>query len=176
VPHLPQRYGSLEESIWSGSKDKVAAYLADGGDPNATLATDPAHGDIAHSLLSIALRSDQFAVARFLLDKGADPNGAQGESDFPLWWAARSGDLTITKELVARGAALDTQREGNGTTALHAAIYFDHPEIVRYLVGRGSDVTRRTRDLNAWGIYEATPRELAQKLGHTKCERALVGK
>jgi ankyrin repeat protein len=110
------------------------------------------------------------------LEKGADPNGGCGEHEFPLWWAARSGDLGLVEELVSRGAAIDTQREGNGTTALHAAIAFDHPVVVRYLVGHGADLSRRTLDWNPWGIYRATPAELAQNLGHTECVQALTSK
>jgi hypothetical protein len=166
---------SIEDAIRAGKKNWVATYIASGGDPDATIATDIAHGDIRHSLLSLALMSNQFAVALLLLDNGANPNGAPGENEFPLWWAARSGDIRITKELVARGAALDTQREGNGTTALHAAIYFDHPRIVRYLVDRGADTSKRTLNYNCWGVHGATALELAQKLGCAKCALAITG-
>jgi ankyrin repeat protein len=179
-PALPpgeaREVAGLDRFIRSGKKDAVAAYLDRGGDPDATVATDLLHGNILDSLLSITIRSQQFEIARLLLDKGANPNGARGENAFPLWWAARSGDLGITKELVSRGADLNTQREGNGTTALHAAIYFDHPSITRLLADSGADVTRRTRDLNPWGISGATPLELAQELKHDECARVLAGR
>jgi ankyrin repeat protein len=171
-----RRAGTLEETIWSGEKDRVAAYLARGGDPDATIPTDKLHADIEDSLLSVAIGSNQFEIARLLLDKGANPDGPSGDRQFPLWWAARSGDLGIVKELVTRGAKLDSQRGGNGTTALHAAIYSDHPEVVRYLVGRGADVEKRSAHITPRGTHWLTPLELARTLKHAECEQALGGK
>jgi ankyrin repeat protein len=167
---------SLVAAVRSGNKVLVAAHLANGEAPNSTAVTDKLHGDVRDSLLSIAIAEKQYAIARLLLDEKADPNGVRGEHQFPLWWAARSGNMGITTELVSRGADLDIQREGNGTTALHIAIYFDHPQVVRYLVERGADIEKRTQDLNPWGIRQATPLELARNLGHLECERALAGK
>lgn len=165
---------SLWDAIRSGNEQRVASYLENGASPDETKATDPLHGDVRNSLLSMAIYSEQFEMASFLLRRGASPNGAKGESDFPLWWAARGGNLKITKELVSRGANLDTQREGNGTTALHVAIYFDHPAIVKFLVDSGADVTKRTLDLNPWDIHGATPLQLAQALGRKECEQELT--
>jgi len=161
------------KAICSGSKSEVDWYLSHRGDPNATIATDTLHGDEEDSLLSIAIGAERFDIARLLLSKGADPNGARKESEFPLWWAARSGNLEMIKDLVSRGADLNTQRPGNGTTALHVAIYFNHPEVLRYLVEKGASARKKTLDRNPWGIYNATPQELAAELGRKDLEALL---
>ena len=170
------------EAIRSGKKT-LAEYqlewgLTSGGDPNSVVAPDDLHSNMRFSLLSYAIQRGNSSAARSLLEKGANPNGSKGETDeFPLWWAASKGNLGITMELVSRGADVNGRRKGlTETTALHAAIYFDHAEIVRYLIDNGADVKKRTLENNRWGVANATPLELARKLGRPECERELMRK
>jgi ankyrin repeat protein len=148
----------------------LATYLSRGGDPNTLVLGDTIHGQVQDSLLSNSIRSNRIEDVRLLLDYGANPDGVRGEWEFPLWWAARYGNLAMMKELVTRGANPNTQRGADGTTALHVAISHDHSMIVRYLVDRGADVTIRSRRRNP-----TTALELAQELTHIECELALTG-
>ncbi len=164
-----------EELIASGNLRTVARYLRRGGDPNSLTSFDPCHFDFRNSLLSVACIQKQFAIVRLLLAHGANVNRVPGEYQFPLWWAADSGNLRIVQELVRHQAKIDAQVDGNGTTALHVAIHGKHPDVVRYLVDCGADTTRNTLDSNPWGIYEATPMDLARRCKIIECEQALQG-
>jgi hypothetical protein len=44
-------------------------------------------------------------MARFLLDRGADPNGAGAAWSTPLAWARKKGHAALAADVVAAGAA-----------------------------------------------------------------------
>lgn len=62
------------------------------------------------------------------------------DSIFP---AAKDGDLTTLKELLAEGTDVD-HRNFNGETVLHVAASRGNLEMVKYLVSKGADVNAMT--------------------------------
>jgi hypothetical protein len=77
----------------------------------------------------------------------------QKTSDF--YWACRNGDMNIVKKMLPNLKSNDINRiESNGSTALHAASYYGHANIVRLLLERGADTTIRNK-------YEKTAKEEA---------------
>ena len=77
----------------------------------------------------------------------------QKTSDF--YWACRNGDVDTVKKILPKLKSNDIDRiESNGSTALHAASYYGHTNIVRLLLERGADSTIRNK-------YEKTAKEEA---------------
>ena len=65
-------------------------------------------------------------------------------SDF--YWACHEGDVNTVKKLLPKLSSKDIDRiESNGSTALHAASYFGHANIVRLLLDRGANTTIRNK-------------------------------
>ena len=81
-------------------------------------------------------------------------------SEFYL--ACRNGDITKVEELLSH---LTLERidciESNGSTALHAASYFGHAEIVRLLLEKGAS-RRQQNKYNATSADEAKTLEIAE--------------
>ena len=77
----------------------------------------------------------------------------QGQaSDF--YWACRAGDLDSVRKLIASNPFTDLNHlEPNGSTALHAASYFGHTEIVRLLLHQHG-VMRHRRNRHGVTAYE----------------------
>lgn len=73
-----------------------------------------------------------------------------------LYSAARFGNLDAARLLVARCAHIDSQLSRAQSTALHAASYFGHEEIVSFLLDHHADYTlKNTHGLTA--LEEASP-------------------
>jgi ankyrin repeat protein len=65
-----------------------------------------------------------------------------------LWDAAMWGDIAAAEDALAQGAdimALDTRSNENGRRALNWAAWYDHPQMVRFLVDRGADINAANR-------------------------------
>jgi hypothetical protein len=77
----------------------------------------------------------------------------QKTSDF--YWACHNGDLYTVKKMLPKLKANDIDRiESNGSTALHAASYYGHANIVRLLLQQGANTTIRNK-------YKKTAKEEA---------------
>ncbi|MDE0483319.1 MAG: ankyrin repeat domain-containing protein [Candidatus Poribacteria bacterium] len=79
------------------------------------------------------------SVASFLLEQGADVNGAQ------LGSAIRRSPQ-MAEELLTYGADVNRQDPEHGATLLHSAANFPHPEIVAWLIKHGADVNVKMDD------------------------------
>jgi ankyrin repeat protein len=79
-----------------------------------------------------ARHSDLFALARILIEGGADIDIANGDGTPPVVAAARMRDTLITAILVDHGAALDA-RDADGKTALEHAIENRYDDVIQLL-------------------------------------------
>ena len=119
----------------------------------------------SYSLLSAAGNGDTPRVLS-LLDQGMDVNTSSPIiHTHPLTLAAAGGHLETVCALLDRGAQVAVT-DLTGWTALHAAAYKGHREIVQLLVERGTPVHR-----NNWMLPE--PQVWAEKAGHTGVVAAL---
>ena len=162
-------------SIGSSRRCSLRAHitrLADGASPlhiavEQCLSTSTFAGLVAAGCLVDARRADgrtplHMAVASrecalsctlALTSLGASVHeptrGESGES--VLFLAARGGNALVVRELVARGAAVESAHSVNGTTALMLATELGHFEVVKELVAQGANVnaTRRSDGSNA---------------------------
>jgi ankyrin repeat protein len=83
------------------------------------------------------------AVARLLLDAGADPNAAGRGGRFaetPLHWAASSDDVDVAAVLIDGGADLEAPGGSIAQTPLGNAVGYGCWHVARLLVARGAIV------------------------------------
>jgi ankyrin repeat protein len=88
--------------------------------------------------LGRAATMGQLRVAAYLIDHGANINGAPGE-DPPLIHAAMNGQKTMVELLLDRGADVNATRPGSGT-ALHTAVEAGYVSVVEVLLAHHADV------------------------------------
>jgi ankyrin repeat protein len=96
--------------------------------------------------LHLAAYFGQEAMARILLDRGADPDAVSRNPMAlrPLHSASVSRSLGIVRELVSRGATINARQHG-GWTPLHAAAFNGDLPMAEYLIAHGAD-PRQTSD------------------------------
>ncbi len=116
----------------TGNEQVVDALLAGGADVNAVTA------ETASTALMWAVAEPHPDVVRALLDAGADPHASTAKGMTPLLFAARNGDVKMTKTLIAAG--VDVNETGvDGTHALPYAIVAGHDAFALFLLDEGAD-------------------------------------
>jgi ankyrin repeat protein len=97
------------------------------------------------SLLGYACFFGQEAIARYLVEKGADVNTPSANSFkvVPIHSASSISSYPLVKLLVDKGADLNARQQG-GFTALHSAAGHGATEIVTLLLDKGADWQAKT--------------------------------
>jgi uncharacterized protein len=149
------------ESTAVGDSVAVRAYLAK--DPASANAFSPD----GFPVLGLALFFGHPALARLLLDSGADPSAASTNAMkvAPLHAATSRGDAAMVKTLLEKGARVDGRQQG-GWTALHNAAAQGNVAIVRLLRAAGAELSSRTDD-------GKTAADLAAERGHAELAETL---
>jgi ankyrin repeat protein len=153
---------------WHGRPEAVMTLLANGADPrvadadgntplhHAARSTDPgvaallrdAAAEIdalnheGQSPLAIACAAGNWRLARFLLERGARTEPAQGQPALLSAAAADEDDPAGVQLLLKYKARVDA-RDACGRTALHAACSAGHADIVATLLAAGADAQAR---------------------------------
>jgi ankyrin repeat protein len=124
--------------------------------------------DFSKDLVTAVQKGDATKVGT-LLAQGADPNSLDKKSGQPvllLALAARTGDSSIAKALIAKGANVNVV-PAKGSPALHLAVGNRNMEVIDILLGAGADPLLRSKDGD-------TPLELSKRGGCRNCYLALL--
>ena len=116
--------------------------------------------------LHIAAEKGYADIVMFLVENGADVNFTDANGNTPLIFIIhKTGNLEITKRLIAKGAIVNTQNR-TGETALMYAAWRGHSEIVEFLIEHHADATLKNRQGD-------TALTLAKSKGHLDIVRML---
>lgn len=134
---------NLMKGIDAGDLDLVKTALTKGADINARL--DNGRFSDCTALI-LAIMNDQYDIANYLIDKGADINKHRyfakkpkvGQS--PLWWAASKGNLTLLERLISLGAEVH-KPDIHGSTPLMQAASKNSLPAFNFLIKHGATFT-----------------------------------
>lgn len=115
--------------------------------------------------LLLAVADGDIAKARYLLQKGADPNIANKLGASPLGFASLYGNLSLCKLLLSFGAEIN-QADPMGITALMKAAEGGHTAVVSLLLEKGADPAPVNSD-------DKTALDLAIKAGYGEIAKML---
>ncbi|CAF1406793.1 unnamed protein product [Adineta ricciae] len=89
-----------------------------------------------------------------------------------LYWSCRNGDVQVTRQILSTQDFSDmNQLEPNGSTALHAAAFFGHSQIVHLLLNEYGVIRHRKNRYELTAYQEASTnqiRQLFQRHGHNR--------
>ncbi len=143
----------LHAAAYSGNVELVKFLLSRGAPIDAE-----AHTKYRNTPLQTAMLSKQAAVARVLVEAGADVNHPQWEGGRALHDAVWQGNVELVRFFLSHGAKADV-RDRRGETPLHEAARTGNVEMVQSLLSHGADVNART-------VRGETPVIWARKYGH----------
>ena len=152
------------EAAFGGGLDVVRSCLGKGARINARYGGDsryfkgerggwPVAGHNWTALMA-AVENDRFAVATFLIAKGADVKMHDGWGGTPLYSLAekrseRDEYVGLARQLIKAGADVNAKTgiyiDGpSGETVLHRAVGWGHTELVKLLIQNGAAVNAKT--------------------------------
>lgn len=152
-----QALDQLLEAANAGDAKTVATLLNKGLDPNST-------DKQGNTLLMIAAVHGHEALVKLLVERKADLRLRSPVGDSALMLASLKGHLGVVKLLVEGGAPLTYP---GSWSPLHYAAFEGRPEVVRYLLDKGTD-----KNALAPNGYSALM--LAARGGHMEAARMLL--
>lgn len=150
----------IHEAAKAGSVDKIRALL--GADPRLVNARNA----FGVTPLYFAAGTNHVAVAKLLIEAGADTNAKSTVGQAPLAAAAALGYAEVVRLLLAHGAKVNDTDKFR-LTALHEAAAYGHTAVVKLLLTHGADVAAKD-------VKGVTPLQLARERGHPRVVEILV--
>ncbi|CAM0875474.1 unnamed protein product [Alopecurus aequalis] len=134
-------FGPLHEAACTGKMD-TCKYLVEelGFDTNCE-----ANNDSGMTPLACAVLRGKSIAAKYLLDKGANPNKQDNKGFAPLHYAAKEGMDRLLRLLLSKGASLNVLScEG---TPLHVAASYGKSGIIQILLQHNADPHKVVADI-----------------------------
>ncbi|KAK5117539.1 hypothetical protein LTR62_004961 [Meristemomyces frigidus] len=164
VPHLyesfkPAKTGILSPLAGAAGNMQLAAvqYLHSRG-----AKINPGVNESSSSPLHEAVKADDLAIARFLLERGADVDSANAYNTTPLMYAVKySSPATVSLLLDFRPDL--SRRSFFGGSAIHWAVWPNRPTVLDLLLQAGADVNHRQGD-GSTGLHLAVTAERVESL------------
>lgn len=144
----------MKQAINAGNVDEVMNYATSGFDVTKDIVADQPGWDALH----YAVYKENLPIIIYLIVRGADPNGLDGEGLTPLHLAARTNRQDIIQHLLAHGADIHAESVQH-STPLHEACVVGNIDTVITLIDRGADANARNADNDL-------PIDLARQNGH----------
>jgi uncharacterized protein len=137
-----RKAAALCEAVAAGDAHEVELLLDQGVDPKTRCTYDAqidrSTVEGSRSAFFLALQDGNEALASVLLDRGADPDDADGLlGHTPLTYAAHHGLVEMARKLVKAGASVDLASPF-GRSPLEVAIYYGHETIALALLAAGA--------------------------------------
>lgn len=149
----------LVEAVRRGDRDGAAALLTTGG---SALDVD-APGAYGMTALLWACEANDLALARLLLEAGADPDLGNRYGITPLWLAATNRSAGLVELLLGHGAD-PTRALPHGETALMAAARAGDADSIRLLLEAGSDPNASESSLGETALMWAAAEDHADAI------------
>jgi ankyrin repeat protein len=109
--------------------------LKQGADINTTFK------DSTSTALTAAASSGDIELAKFLLEKGANPAGSANFPNSPIYFAIAENQTAIVEALLDAGVDQNYAWSGeSGGTLLISAVQFGHFAVVKLLIDRGANI------------------------------------
>lgn len=121
------------------------------------------------SALILAARYRNVALAKLLIERGANMGAHDAGGWAALHWAARNGMTEVVRQLLDHAANVDGGSPRGVDSPLIAAIFWGHVEVVNLLIDRGANVNRA-------GLHGARPLSTAIVGGNVAIVRLLIAK
>jgi len=129
---------ALAWAVYNNDMQAVDILIKAGADVNAS-------NDYSVNSLHLACTNENPAITGKLLQAGANPNNAKWTGETPLMTCANTGDTESVRQLVAKGADVNTKESRQDQTALMWAAAEKNSEIVKILINAGADVNAHSR-------------------------------
>ncbi|CAL6272224.1 unnamed protein product [Bathycoccus prasinos] len=157
----PKKKEEEEEKEWDvwraaayGNQEKLEHFVNNA--PSSSIIIDAKDANGFRPLQWAAL-NNRVAIAKYLLDLGADVNAGDDERQTALHWAAVRGALPVAELLLQRKAKLHNQ-DIRGYTAAHVAAQYGHASMLYHFLLRWNlDVNCMDEDRRCplhWGAYK----------------------
>lgn len=105
--------------------------------------------------------------AKYMMEKGMDPNTMSWHHVTLLHDMAQKGDVQKAELLIRHGADIDPVEEEYQSTPLGMAARWGHVEMVNYLISHGANIDKA-------GALWSTPLAWAKKKGYNEIEKILI--
>jgi ankyrin repeat protein len=137
----PKTIPAIVEAAARENLEMIELLLKHGADPEKKELPGASSG-FQRTALQLAVQDGLTKTVKLLLDRGANPDAADGDGWTAIWTAAASENVEIARYLAQAGADLRGVCGGLNHTPLHAGVR--NAELVRVLLEYGADVSQES--------------------------------
>jgi ankyrin repeat protein len=145
----------LQWAVYHGDVAEVRRLLNAGADVSMA-------NNYGATPMGLAAEVGNAEIIKLLLEAGADADSPNPEGQTALMAVARTGNVEAAELLVKYNATVDAREQWGGQTALMWAAARRHPQMMQFLISKGTDVNARSihRDYQRHVTAEGRPKSL----------------